>query len=132
MAVIDKSTNQSAVQPNAGGGPISRVKFALDTAVTNVPSGDDVKFGPFPVTAQILCGWLSVTTAEGAAETCDIGTTQNGTDLASNLDLNTLAITAITPAAPIPISSGYIWVNADAALAVAALEIELIVAYASE
>lgn len=129
MAIIDKSTNQSAVQPYSGGGPVSYVKLSHDCAATNVPSGDDLKFGPFPTNAQILCGWAKVVTAEGAADTADIGTTQNGTDLASNLDMNAVAVTAISPAAPIPISSGYIWVNADAALTAAELEIHLVIAY---
>ena len=130
MAVIDKTSGtNSDSAPYSLNSPVSYVKLTHDCAATNVPSGDDLKFGPFPVTAQILCGWAKVVTAEGAADTADIGTTQNGTDLASNLDLNTVAVTAISPAAPIAISSGYIWVNADAALAVAEFEIHLVVAY---
>jgi hypothetical protein len=130
MAVIDKTTTTiSDSAPYSGGGPVSYVKLTVDCSADPAASGDDYKFGAFPTSAQILCGWVKVTTVEGAADTADIGVAQNGTSLVSSLDLNTLGVTDISPAAPVPISSGYIWVNADAALTVAVFEIHLIVAY---
>lgn len=130
MAVIDKTSGTNADSaPYSLNSPISYVKLKIDTTVDAAASGDDYKFGPFPATAQILCGWAKVTVVEGAAETADIGVTQGGTSLASNLDLNTLGVTNISPAAPVDISSGYIWVNADAALTAAKFEIHLVVAY---
>lgn len=133
MATVDLSTSSLDAQPYPYTNPISLVTLEVDCAANAATTSDDYKLGDFPTTAMVLCGWLEVVTAEGGTATVDIGVAQNGDTIAAGANVNATAgtITAISPAAPVAISGGNIWVEPQNNLDAAVFKIHLVVAYPS-
>ena len=61
-------------------------KFTIDTATTNVASGEVVKLMTIPSETAILAVWANVTTAEGGTLTIDVGDYTTSTDAAIDAD----------------------------------------------
>ena len=112
-AVYDLSTEGATASPPFSLNPVTLVTLTFDTKTNPATTADDYKLGVFDTKTLFLGGWLEVVTAEGATATVDIGVAQDGDTIAAGANVNATAgtVTAITPAAPLAISSGYIWVE---------------------
>lgn len=129
MATIDVTSGNSA-QPYTGHSPVSVLDFSYSAVTHPAASGDDVLMLDLPTNAIVLGGYVTITTAETAADTGDFGLLANGTELASNFALNATGTTNFTVAAPLLVAAGGgLWLNADAALAQVVLNGKLIVVY---
>lgn len=123
MATIDMTTKAYpgnfgvGFRPTPGeSGFISRY---FDCTATNLLSANDYKILTVSAPAGgIMESFIDVETAEGAADTIDIGTAVNGTQIKSNADLNTTGVVALTT---ISLAAGdtSVYINPDANISAA-------------
>jgi hypothetical protein len=118
MAIIDVLDNSSG---GAASAPVGIYRAHINFAKNNIGANDDMRIMKVYDGDILIGGYYKVGTAEGGTFTCDVGTAQNGTQLASNLNLNSAGNWTAMPTAPVfnsdtfieITSDGYIWLNAD-------------------
>lgn len=128
MAIKDLKPAAQSSGPDASSVFILRAIVNFKNLENQLASGDDLRVMRLPANTLIQSGTLRILTGEGASETIDIGTTQNGTDIKSNYNIQTAATgtwSATSTNVAGPTSDGHVWINADAAITAAKIEITL-------
>lgn len=129
MAANDWRTGTYAIDPQGRGNfndqqeALKGQEFTIiryfDCAANPLTSGDTYKVITFGAGVMVTGAWIMVATAEGAADTLDIGDSGSATAFHNDLSVNSTGAVALTTQAKYYASADYVDVLANAAIAAA-------------